>query len=469
MTLDIPALAIPAILFLLHSVAALLAFRAITSARTPQGAVGWAVFLLALPYVGIPAYLVFGDFRYPGMIRERRRTEVQGHSSANHNAGECTLSAHLQPVMQGFETIAAEKTLPGNQCTLLTDNQSVFQQLFAAIDGAQSYILVGTYILRDDRLGQALATRLSARAAEGIEVFLLYDPVGSHGLKAAFIRQLRKAGIEVADFHARHTRRPIPRQLNFRNHRKLAVIDGQTAFTGGYNLGCEYLGEEAPWRDTMIRITGPVVSQMQQYFADDWLWATGDTLPVRTFCGPYPGNLPVLTMATGPADPVEAGSLYFYQAITSAQKRLWIASPYFCPDPGIIQALRLAAMRGVDVRILMADQRDHWLVWLAAFAFMDEMKGSGVRFFRYPKGFMHQKVLLLDNDISAVGSHNLDSRSCRLNFEMSVIVADQSFSGTIAAMLSDDFAISNEWCDDSTPPLWVRALAPVARLFAPVL
>ncbi len=462
-------------LILLHGSAILLAFRAIRTARTPQGAVGWTVFLLTLPYVGVPAYLIFGDIRYPAMIRDRKLSEAAARlrNTPERDIGAPPLSLHAANLLAGFEAIAARPAVGGNSVDLLIASEEVFETLFATIRAAQYYVLIETYILRDDGLGRALQDLLLEKRKQGVRVCVLYDPVGSYGLHRSYLDRMRQAGIEITNFHARHPQRRFSlTRVNFRNHRKIAVIDGATAFTGGYNIGDEYIGRDphlGPWRDTMIRLQGPVVDQLQMHFAEDWHWATGEALDLD-WRPETDGLIPAVTLASGPSDPQETGALFFTHAITAARQRLWIASPYFTPDTGLMQALRLAALRGVDVRIIMADKRDHWLVWLAAFAFIEAMRGSGVRIYRYTEGFMHQKVVLVDADIAAIGSHNLDSRSCRLNFEASVVLADPGFGAQVAAMLERDFrhaTLCNRPLSEAPWPL--RVAAPIARLFAPVL
>ncbi len=472
MTTSAFALAVSLSVLALHATAVLFALRAIRSARTPQGALGWTLFLLVLPWVGVPAFLIFGDFRYHGMVRERRRSDAAARTARpDADIGEIEAPAPDR-LRAGFEAIADRPTVGGNDARLLADGDA-FRALFAAIDAAKSHVLIETYILRDDRLGRHLRERLVARAAAGVRVRVLYDPFGSHALDRAYPAAMRAAGVEIIDFHAR--RGPAwlaPMRLNFRNHRKIAVIDGAVGFTGGFNFGDEYLGRDpvfGAWRDTMVRLEGPVVDQLQAVFAEDWHWASGEHPDLPAPPADAESGVPALLLASGPADDRETGMLYFLQAITEAKRRIWIASPYFTPDPGLMNALRLAAARGVDVRVIMADRRDHWLVWLAAFAFLDQMRGSGVRIWRYRDGFMHQKVVLVD-DAAAIGSHNLDGRSCRLNFEASALVFDPAFAETVATMLEADFARADLHDRPlAEAPLTVRLGAPFARLFAPIL
>lgn len=459
-----------------HATAAVFAFRAVRTARTPQGAVGWAVFLLVIPYVSVPAYLMFGDFRYPRTLRDRRLSEITARMqevASGPGARALDLDPETARILHGFEALAGDRALPGNALRLMSDGRTVFESLFAAIRAARSYVLIETYILRDDGLGRALQELVLQKSREGVRVCVLYDPFGSYGLHGDYLARMRAGGIEVVNFHARHPERRLAlTRVNFRNHRKIAIVDGQVAFTGGYNIGDEYIGRNprlGDWRDTMVRIEGPLVAPLQLHFAEDWHWATGEVLTLD-WQNETRGDVPGLVLASGPADRAETGGLFFLHAITAARSRVWIASPYFTPDTGLMQALRLAAERGVDVRILMAGRRDHWLVWLAGFAFIEAMRGSGVKIFRYCGGFMHQKVVLVDDAVAAIGSHNLDSRSCRLNFELSAIFADPGFAAEVAAMLETDFARTEVYDRPlAATPVAIRLAAPVARLFAPLL
>ena len=469
-----PTFDLSAGLFVLHGTAIFFAFRAIRSARTPQGAVGWTFFLMVLPWLGVPAYLVFGDFRYPKMVSARRssqsasRAGIEGFDERTRAAGD-----EGDPLRAGFETLAERPAVTGNAAELLTDH-AAFDAIFEGVDAARRYILIETYILRDDMTGLRLQERLIAKARKGLRVHVLYDPFGSHGLGHAYLKRLRAAGVEITNFHARHKSRLFsPMRLNFRDHRKIVVIDGETGFTGGFNFGDEYLGRNprlGRWRDTLVRLTGPAVAQLQAHFAEDWHWATGKSLDLNWRPETVLNDVTALVLASGPADAQETGCLYFLHALTCARKRVWISSPYFIPDPSLMSAMRVAAARGADVRVILAGKRDHWLVWLAGFAFLDEMRGSGVRFYRHQPGFMHQKVMLIDDRVAAIGSHNLDSRSCRLNFEASAIVFDLAFAQKVAAMLERDFAASTPADRPlSDQPAALRVAAPVARLFAPIL
>ena len=226
------------------------------------------------------------------------------------------------------------------------------------------------------------------------------------------------------------------------------------------------------WRDTHVALRGPIVAQLQLIFAEDWHWGTGELLTSELTWDPgaHEHDMPAVLVPTGPADATEAGSQAFFAAITAARHRLWIASPYFVPDASILAALSNASLSGVDVRVILTGKIDHYLPWLAAHAFFDDIRTDGVRIYRYRSGFMHQKVVLCDDDLALVGTTNCDIRSFRLNFETMAAISDERFAGAVARMLEADLAECDRYDTPlSEAPLWIRVGSPLARLLAPVL
>ena len=464
----------PLVVAAFYAASVLFAFRAAATARTAQGAVGWVVFLLALPFVAVPVYLFLGHHRVHGYLisrREARKVVEAIRDFAARNAPDPEKTpVNLKP----FEYCAHMPAIRGNGAELLIDGPAAFDTMFAAIDAAQHYVLVQFYIIRNDRLGRAFQDRLIAAAARGVKVRVMTDALGSFGLPSRYVARLRAAGVEVA--RRKRDRAPAFRfQLNYRNHRKSLIVDGETGFIGGLNVGDEYLGRSkvyGPWRDTHLCLRGPVVSQLQLIFLEDWHWLTGETpFADLNWSAPQdPADATGLIVATGPGDETETGSLMFFSAIAAARERVWIASPYFVPDMDIITALRHAALRGVDVRLLVPDKPDHWMLWLAAWAYFDPMTEAGVRVFRYGEGFMHQKAFVVDDTLAAVGTTNLDNRSFRLNFEAMALFFDTDFAKRVETMLRADFAKSYELRESisAQKPL-IRIGAPVARLLSPLL
>ncbi len=450
------------------------ALKTIRTARTSQGALAWVVFLLSLPLIAVPAFLFLGTWRFRGYIVARRdiyeiSEGVKRHAGLNPSSG-----AADGQIKRAFEAIAGLPVVSGNDMTLLIDGEQTFDAIFEALDNARDYALVQFYIVHDDTLGRAFQERLIACARRGVTVRFLFDAVGCHKLPETYLEALREAGVEMVNIHTKTG--PKNRfQINFRNHRKTVVVDGEIGFTGGLNVGDEYMSRDAyfgNWRDTHCRLSGPIVNQLQLVFAEDWYWATGKHLPkdLNWTAARADRNMDGVIVATGPADMEEYGTLFFCATIHAATSRLWIASPYMVPENDVLIALKLAALRGVDVRLLVPDMVDHWLPWLAAFAYFDELREAGVEIWRYDNGFMHQKVMLVDDVIATIGTTNLDNRSCRLNFEAMAVLFDNGVAEDVAAMLEADFGNSY--------PLEVklhersffeRNAAPIARLFAPLL
>jgi cardiolipin synthase len=357
---------------------------------------------------------------------------------------------------------------------LLVDGEATFDSILAGVERAREYVLVEFYIVRDDGLGRRLQEALIRKAREGVEVRFLFDELGSSGLGAVYQEELRQAGASVAPFNTRQG--PRNRfQLNFRNHRKIVVVDGTDAWVGGHNVGDEYLGldpDVGAWRDTHMRLSGPAALLAQAVFAGDWYWSTREIPALPWVPVPAPdADVPALVLGTGPADRLDRAELFHIHALNAARKRIWIATPYFVPDEGVVSALQLAALRGVDVRVIIPASNDNLLVQLAAFWFIEELADDDVRFYLYQEGFMHQKVLLVDDYWSAVGTANFDNRSFRLNFEVTAVVADRDFGRDMERMLLADLERSRP-LDPATlaeMPLYKKLAVRTARLFSPIL
>ena len=334
-------------------------------------------------------------------------------------------------------------------------------------------MLVEFYIVRDDGLGRRLKDKLIEKARQGIRVYFVYDEMGSKGLPRRYLEDLRGAGAEITPFGTTQGWTNLF-QFNFRNHRKIVVVDGEVAWVGGHNVGDEYLGLDpkmSPWRDTHVRIEGPAVLGAQAAFLLDWCWATGRVLELGWDPNPSPSaERQALVFATGPADDLETAKLVFAHVINAARSRVWIATPYFIPDPAVSTALQLAALRGVKVRVLVPKHNDSQLVRFASFWFMQELDGVGIEFWQLREGFMHQKVMLVDDDLAIVGTHNFDNRSFLLNFEVSALVYDQGFAREVEMMLAADMGRADPLDPSSfaSKPFWFRFAMRLARLSAPI-
>ncbi|HUW52999.1 MAG TPA: cardiolipin synthase [Rhodanobacter sp.] len=449
---------------LLHVVGVFTAMHAVVHTRTPQGAIGWALGLVLLPYFTLVPYLYLGASRFRGKWSAHRARVPQ----------PAPLSNTPHPVCVRYAAIAAmlgHDFRGGHRLRLLIDGTAAFEAMFSAMAAARQSLLVQFFVIHDDGLGRRLQQLLLERAAAGVAVCVLFDSVGSHALPRHYVDTLRAGGVAIHPFATHRWRNRF--QLNFRNHRKIVVVDGVCGFIGGLNVGDEYLGLKpplAPWRDTQLELQGPAVADLRQLFSDDWQWITGTPLP------PLPpaccdGDSNVLLVATGPADRLETGSLFFAAAINAARERLWLSTPYFVPDRAVLSALQLAVLRGVDVRVLIPARADHRTVFLASTLHAHHALRAGIRVFRYQPGFLHQKALLIDHDSAAIGSMNLDSRSFRLNFEVGALVVDRAFAADVATMLEADFAraIAIDKREYHDAPYLRRVAMHVARLFDPLL
>ncbi|MFS2198118.1 cardiolipin synthase [Pseudomonas sp. Pseusp3] len=465
---------------LLHSLGMIAAIHAVLTVRTAQGSIAWALSLFFIPYFTLIPYLVFGRSTFDGYIKARRQANEEMRKAVSELNWrpwvEEALTARASAAYASLRAMPKLGTMPclaNNEMRLLINGQSTFEAIFDAISRAKEAVLIQFFIVHDDRLGQRLQSLLLKKAAEGVAIYLLYDRIGSHSLPHGYVQALRDGGVEVKAFATRSGW--LNRfQVNFRNHRKIVVVDGILGFVGGHNVGDEYMGEKpplAPWRDTHVQVRGPVVACMQESFAEDWFWAAR-ALPPLILPEVYPeGGVLCQLLASGPADACETCSLFFVEAIHAATERVWITSPYFIPDEAVFAALRLAVLRGVDVRLLLPSRPDHRIVYAASSLYAFEAVRAGVRVFRYEPGFLHQKVVLIDSEISAIGSANMDNRSFRLNFEVMLLTVDSAFAAEVEQMLNDDFANAHEIAkEESRETHRVQQLGMrVARLISPIL
>lgn len=435
-------------LFVTHILGALTSVQALMTARTSQGAIAWAVSLNTFPYLAVPAYWVFGRSKFEGYVKQRRGTDGKGAPVVGDFIRRADRSGLIAPDTGGdkqlLDRLARLPATTGNDVELLRGGDAIFPSILEGIDRARNYVLVQYYIVRDDDLGKRLKRHLIAAMARGVKVKFIYDEVGSAGLPGNYLAELRGAGAEMLAFNSMKgiTNRF---QLNFRNHRKIVVTDGRMAWIGGANIGDEYTSghqKMTALHDTAVKVTGPAVQTIQVSFEEDWLWASDRLLELEWTPEPAPAaaNKTVRCIASGPADRLETCTLYFLHLINSATTRLWISSPYFVPDEQIVSALKLAALRGVDVRILVPDKGDSRLIDLSGWAFVPQLGAVGVKIHRHTRGFLHQKVILVDSDLATVGTANFDNRSFRLNFEITLEVRDRAFAGQVVAMLEKDFA-----------------------------
>ena len=456
----------------------LAAVHAVMTARTAPGAIAWSVSLISMPFLAVPAYLVLGRSKFEGMV------EVYEESKDEIDATMAEFKKNQEPwIVTGdgsYAEYAAIRNLVsleitrGNRAELLINGDATFDSILAGVAEAQDYVLFQFYMFHDDGLGRRVQQALIERAKAGVRVYVLYDEIGSGGLPARYVDELRSAGAEVSSF--KPTQGSSNRfQLNFRNHRKMVVVDGVSGWIGGHNVGDEYLGLDPdfnPWRDTHVRLEGPVVMQLQAVIILDWYWAKRE-LPAVTWVptAAEGSDLHAMIVPFSPSKRLEIAGLFFVSALNAAKERIWLSAPYFVPDEAVVKALELAALRGVDVRIITTGKPDSLPVYLAAFHYIDQLKDLGIKFYSYEPGFLHEKVMLIDDRISTVGTPNFDNRSFRLNFEATALIADEGFASQMEEMFERDFehAVLIDQDIMSKKSFWWRLGVKLSRLAAPVL
>jgi len=471
-----------ALYLLLQLLATGAAIEAILGDRSSQSAIAWALVLIMFPMIGLPMYLMFGGRKFSGYVNARRSGKeplqrMIQEIARRLPARALATFARDEADHRVLTRLASMPFFAGNSSRLLIDGDATFAAIFDAIESATEYVLVQFYIVEDDDLGRKLQHKLIRKLQQGVRVYFLYDAIGSNSLPGAYLLALQRAGAETAAFSGSGRGGGYPFRMNFRNHRKIVVVDGQFAFVGGHNVSVEYLGlsEEPgmrPWRDTQVMIEGPAVLGVQLAFLEDWYFITRQIPAVRTDPVYAAGaEQRILVLPTGPADELDTCSLLFTELIHSARQRIWIVSPYFVPDDPVISALQIAALRGVDVRIMLPEKTDHLLVYLAKFSYLEETLPWGIRFYSYQRGFLHNKVVLVDQQLAGIGTANLDNRSFRLNFEITLLFAEREFADDVERMLLRDFEYCREMSlrEIKQRPLWFRLATRIARLFSPVL
>jgi cardiolipin synthase len=448
----------------------------------PLSAVSWLFAMFALPPLALLAWWLFGRTylsRRRLMRRHAARTfslqliAARGRLASPRDPGSALLNVvALPPVLRDWVFPPSG----GNSAKLLIGGRVAYDAWERAILEASHHVHMLFYIWRDDSVGRRFRDLLVSRARAGVEVRVLYDDVGSLSLPRSFFRPLEAAGGRASSFMPVRLgmKRPL---FHFRNHRKLVVADGIAGFVGGLNVGEEYL----LWKDVAVEIRGPGVDQIQAVFADDWHFATGEDMKPAAYFGRWQNDAALdesqcahdvscATVASGPVEELNAMKEVLFLAVTCAKSRVWITTPYLIPDAALTTALRAAAYRGLDVRVMVPAQSDVLLVRHAARAFYPELLSAGIRIFEYD-GMVHTKAVLFDEDMTLIGSANLDTRSFRLNFELSCFLE----ACTVNQGLSEQFARDLSRCREIDMGLlglrsWgERVVDAAAHLLSPLL
>jgi len=437
--------------------------------RRPAHAAAWLFVLLALPIVGIAPFLLARG--------KTGRWDARDRMPAKRTAEAAEDGAFPQDerLRRALGRMSDAPITGRNGTEILTDGEAAFTSIFEMIDKAEHHIHLAYYIVRGDGVGRRFRDALIRKAREGVQVRLIYDGFGSWKLKRSYLRELTEAGVRVRCFL------PIgaalrSRRLNHRYHRKIVIVDGKSGFTGGINIGDEYLGLDAKlgfWRDTHLRVEGDAVYDLQNIFVRDWQLASGETLDDPAYWPPHAcaSRERVQIVSCGP----RPGGNEIYDgllaAVFAARERIWIATPYFVPDDGLKAALRTAAESGVDVRLIVPGVADTRFVLAATLSHAADLREAGVRVYRYQKGFIHAKVMIVDRLLASVGTANLDMRSFYSNYELSALLFDEKPIARLERDFRRDLADSRAAAAEELRGLTAGARAgrAMARLLSPLL
>jgi cardiolipin synthase len=416
--------------------------------RPAASTIAWLFAFLFLPVVGYVAYLLIGPMR---LERRKQKHAVSRRLVAEGLRGLAALDArwaeHHQLAMVSMR-MGGAPPLGADTVDLYFDGASNYAAILAAVAAARHHVHVEYYIWDDDQIGRRLRDALIERALAGVSVKVVLDGTGVR-LSTAFLRPLREAGAKVAWFNPVRLRSIRRRRIDLRSHRKIVVCDGRVGFTGGMNISDLHSAElsKAYWRDTHLKVTGSAVWPIQRLFIEDWYYVAGELIAVsEDTMAPAAGEGAHLVQIVGSGPDTADFAIHkvYFTAINHATSRIWLTTPYFVPDDAQLVALITAAMRGVDVRVLVPAKGDSRLVDLAARSYFPELLDAGVRIFEYEPRFIHAKTMVCDDDVAVVGTCNFDNRSFRLDFELVAVLFGERENHAIADAFTGDLASSRE-------------------------
>lgn len=451
--------------------------------RQPSRTVTWLILLAIFPVVGFFFYLMFGrnqrkknTFIEKAIMDEQALDRIEGNKPLNEKElGK--MGGNHQLLFRLAHHLAHNPISFATETKVLTDGKETFAHILKALEEANNHIHMEYYIVRADEIGNKIKDILIKKAQQGVKVRFLYDAVGCFQLSKSYVQQLTDAGVEMVAFAP--VKMPlINHKVNYRNHRKIIVVDAQLGFVGGLNIGDEYLGKNeyfGHWRDTHLFVRGEGVRSLQLIFLRDWYYMTKEPLLTQSYLSP---DLPigerlggVQMIASGPDTRWEVIKKLFFSMITSAKKSIWIASPYFIPDDDILSALKIAALSGVDVRILVPNRPDKKVVFYASRSYFPELLDTGVKIYEYNRGFLHSKIIIVDQEIASIGTANMDMRSFHLNFEVNAFLYKTNSVHTLVSDYIYDMEhstiISSEQFQKRS--LVKRIIESTSRLMSPLL
>jgi cardiolipin synthase A/B len=444
------------LVFLLTSVP--IAFIIILEKRSPFKTAAWILVLVLLPVIGLVFYLFFGqEYRkqklfsrrgIKALARYRRVTSKQLRRLQKMEIQLPQPFGNYRKIISLLLNNSHAVLTTGNQLKILNDGRKTTDSIFEALEKAKHHIHLEYYIIDNDQTGNRLKEILIRKRGQGVEVRVIIDDVGSWGLGKSYIDSLKNAGIEIYSFmEVRFPR--LTGRVNYRNHRKIVIVDGEIGFTGGINMADRYikgLEKIGPWRDTHLRLEGDAVTCMQVVFAADWFFVKGENLWGDEYFHPFSETMgvPVQISASGPDSDWDGIGQAIFSAIANAQKEVFIVTPYLMPPPAITTALKTAALGGIDVRIIIPEKSDAHIPKWCSFSYVEELLEAGVRIFFYQNGFIHSKLVMVDGVFSTVGTANLDFRSLETNFEVNAFIYDEHFTRQLNAFFKVDIRHSRE-------------------------
>ncbi|HEY5971972.1 MAG TPA: cardiolipin synthase [Pseudoxanthomonas sp.] len=452
-----------------------LCFWIVLQKREPVATLSWVLSLAMLPYVGYLIYFLFGPqkIKRHRLRRHLSRSGVEAHDATCPVDDECSELGQLAQATTGLPPSTATSV------QLLVDGAATYDAILDAVAAARDHIHLEYYIYMPDRTGTRLRDALVERARAGIKVRLLLDAVGSSKVGPRFLQPLLDAGGECAWFHPARFRLFTRPWINLRTHRKIVVVDGHIAFTGGINITDEENERmhANAYRDLHLRLEGEVVRSVQLVFVEDWAYASGQKR--KDFEGTHlwpasgadvTGGIASQVLISGPDSTWEAIHRLHVAAIHEARSRVWLVTPYFVPGEAARMALTSAALGGLDVRLLVPKLSDSRLVTYAARSYFDELLSAGVKVYEYGPRLLHSKALLCDDGLAIIGSANFDHRSFRLNFEISMLFRDRAIAATLAQLIEGEIAGSEPVRDQRNRSFWRNRLPEaLARLMSPLL
>ncbi|MBS2968390.1 cardiolipin synthase [Metabacillus sp. KIGAM252] len=452
--------------------------------RKPNQTLTWLIVLGAFPIVGFLFYLLFGRnvrkrrlFEKKALIDQQVYLQIEGdHKDYEERAAQ--MGDHQKLMFKLAHNLSHSPVSFASETSILTNGDEKFPAILKEIKEAKKYIHLEYYIVRHDEIGLQLQDALIEKAREGVKIRFLYDAVGSWKLSKGYISKMHRAGIEMVPFLP-VTLPFLSNKINFRNHRKIIIIDGKIGFMGGLNVGDEYLGKVdffGFWRDTHLMVKGEEVRTLHMIFLQDWYYMTGKELDTETYLKADPADFPegnggVQMIAGGPDNKWENIKNLFFSMIVSAKDSIWIASPYFIPDEDILSALKVAALSGVDVRLLVPKRPDKKLVFYASRSYFAELMEAGAQIYEYEKGFMHSKIVIVDYELASIGTANMDMRSFHLNFEVNAFLYRTDSTVTLVEEYEKDLLESKklDMEDFVKRSFFQRVFESFARLLSPML